>query len=228
MGMAQRTLRRGILLIMHRLPESPLTFENGLTIEYTPQDDGGGSIQYTDFLNYIKSTGKTYKHCFEWCAGHGAIGYSLLDAGICESVTFMDIYEPALVNILRNAAVNNVADKVTVYHLDSVGKLPKDLKFDLVVGNPPHSFAKVDFEGEWYRKIVDEDWKIHREFFMNINDYLELNSDIILSETCSTHYPNDLSIIAESCGLKFVGINDAPSLMSDQGVSHGSLHCYKN
>ena len=65
-----------------------LIFDNGTIINYEPEMDGGGSTQYKDFLTYFKSTGKTYKNCFEWCSGLGAIGFSLLDAGICESITF--------------------------------------------------------------------------------------------------------------------------------------------
>jgi methylase of polypeptide subunit release factors len=207
-----------------KLHPSPLKFENGITIEYDVLDDGGGSIQYTDFLDYIKSTGKKYKHCFEWCSGLGAIGYSLLDAGICESVTFMDIYQPAITNVFRNADKNNVQQKVNAYNLDAIGKLPKDLKFDLVVGNPPHSLGG-DFEGyHVQRMIVDKDWNIHKEFFSNIGFYLEPNSDIILSETI---FQQEQIMIAESFGLQFIEGVHAPQL-SKFSNPLAALHIYKN
>ena len=161
-----------------------LTFDNGFILNYEPEMDGGGSIQYKDFLTYIKSTGKTYKHCFEWCSGLGAVGFSLLDAGICESITFMDVYEPSIDSVLQNAKDNNVSDKVKAYHLDAIHKLPKDLKFDLVIGNPPHSPGNPQgWEDHWYRIIIDPDWTLHKESFANISPYLETSSDIILSET---------------------------------------------
>ena len=208
-----------------------LKFDNGIIINYEPEEDGGGSDQYKDFLMYLKSTGKTYKHCFEWCSGLGAIGYSLLDAGICESVTFMDVYEPSITSVLHNAKNNNMSNKVQAYHLDAVHKLPKDLIFDLVVGNPPHSPWNLNnFEGEWYRKIIDPDWKVHKEFFVNINSYLEPKSDIILSETHTI--TEDLTNIAEEHNLKFVNLITADMLQqhTDERLAggYGVLHIYQN
>lgn len=204
-----------------------LTFDNGFILNYEPEMDGGGSIQYKDFLTYIKSTGKTYKHCFEWCSGLGAVGFSLLDAGICESITFMDVYEPSIDSVLQNAKDNNVSDKVKAYHLDAIHKLPKDLKFDLVIGNPPHSPGNPQgWEDHWYRIIIDPDWKLHKEFFANISPYVELNSDIILSETHTVR--EDISDMAEAHGLKFDNL--ITDLESYRGKDNGQgvLHVYKN
>jgi len=205
-----------------------LEFDNGIVIDYKSEDDGGGSEQYTDFLDHIKSTGKTYKHCLEWCSGLGAIGYSLLDAGICESVTFMDIHKPSIENALYNAQKNNVSDKVQAYHLDAIQKLPKHLTFDLVVGNPPHSQGNPEnFEGDWYRKIVDNNWDTHREFFINIKDYLSPSSDIILSEIENHSISKVLITMAESAGLKFINFAPAPKL-AKTGNATGLLHVYQN
>ena len=205
-----------------------LKFDNGITINYECDDDGGGSTQYTDFLDHIKSTGKKYKHCLEWCSGLGAIGYSLLDAGICETVTFMDIYKPSIENTLHNAEQNNVSDKVKAYHLDKICDLPKDLKFDLVVGNPPHSPDNPqNFEGEWHRKIIDPNWHIHTEFYANIGEYLEPNSDIILSEIENHSISKILITMAESYGLKFTDLAEAPEL-AKTGTHNGALHLFQN
>jgi methylase of polypeptide subunit release factors len=209
---------------MSDLHQSPLKFQNGIVIKYDNLDDGGGSIQYKDFLDYLSSTGKKYKHCLEWCSGLGAIGYSLLDAGIVETVTFMDIYQPSITNIFRNAHHNKVEQKIQAYSLDAISKLPNHLKFDLVVGNPPHSFA-----GDWnsphlQRMIVDNNWDIHREFFSNIGSYLEPNSDIILSET---NVMKDQIEIAESYNLKFMKVVPAQEL-SKFGAPFASLHIYQN
>ena len=205
-----------------------LTFDNGIVIDYDSSHDGGGSTQYTDFLDHIKSTGKKYKHCLEWCSGLGAIGYSLLDAGICETVTFMDIHEPSIENALRNAEKNNVSDKVKAYHLDKIGDLPKDLKFDLVVGNPPHSPENPqNFKDDWERKIIDPNWDTHTEFYATIGEYLEPNSDIILSEIENHSISKVLITMAESYGLKFNKIAPAPEL-AKTGTFNGALHLFQN
>lgn len=133
-----------------------LTFKNGIHIEWNHGDDGGGSVQYADFINAIGSQ-KTYNKCLEWCAGLSAITYSLFDEKIINEAVLMDIHEPALQQAMLNAKNNNLLDKIKYYVCDEVKKLPSTEKFDLVVGNPPHSmhgFWLVDGVNEEDRKSV--------------------------------------------------------------------------
>lgn len=167
-----------------------LTFKNGLHISWIRGLDGGGSTQYIDFLNYFEKYPRHYTHCLEWCAGLGAIGYSILDAGICDKISFNDLYPPAERYIVKNAVENNIQDKVNFYLGDCVSVIPKDQKFDLVVANPPHcklnpqEVPGESFEDELNRRLIlDTDWNIHHNFFNNIVPYLLPGADIILSET---------------------------------------------
>ena len=193
-----------------------LTFENGTYITWVPGLDGGGSTQYTDFLSLLNLKGKKYENGLEWCCGLGAIGYSILDAGICKKMSFMDIYEPAGPVIYSNAEFNNVSDKVKFYHADSISKLPDNLKFDLVVANPPHSYENFPYEGSdkevIYRLTVDVNWAIHLDFFKNVKKYLNPNADIILSEFSPHHTHIEL---AEHAGLKYMGSFPATALAKD-------------
>lgn len=208
------------------------TFENNLTINWERGLDGGGSDQHKDFLNYLKKSGKKYKHCLEWCAGLGAIGYSILDAGICETITFMDKYEPAKRVALENAELNNISDKVFAFTVDNINDLPTDLKFDLVVANPPHVpqelwHSKSQSEEEYKinsRLIVDLNWEIHREFFSNIKKHLAPGADIILSEIGIIE--QHISMAKEN-DLTYVGSAHAPVLAKYSSLT-ASLMIYKN
>lgn len=182
-----------------------LTFENGLHIDWIGGLDGGGSTQYKDFLNYLGQYPRHYSHCLEWCAGLGAIGYSILDAGICEKISFNDLYRPAQTFILANAIANDITDKVKFHFGDSVKVIPTDQKFDLVVGNPPHvpmNYEDSMKQNETNRRlIVDVGWQAHVNFFENIVPYLMPGADVILSEI--SFFEKHVQL-AETAGLKFV------------------------
>jgi methylase of polypeptide subunit release factors len=193
-------------------------FENGTIVSCEQENDGGGSTQYADFINFFKEKGDDlpkYKNCLEWCAGPGFIGYSLLDEEVCQHVTFMDIHEPAIDDARNNAIFNNLTDRTSFYTIDAIHKLPTDLKFDLVVGNPPHSLKASE---EWlnnkglFRLIVDLDWKIHEEFFAHITDYLLPGAEVILSE--NDHFPEFIEM-AKKVGLIFEGYKPA-KILTDQ------------
>ena len=193
-------------------------FENGTIVSCEQVHDGGGSTQYADFIDFFKEKGDDlpkYKNCLEWCAGPGFIGYSLLDTEVCQHVTFMDIHEPAIDDARNNAIFNNLTDRTSFYTIDAIHKLPTDLKFDLVVGNPPHSLKASE---EWlnnkglFRLIVDLDWKIHEEFFAHITDYLLPGAEVILSE--NDHFPEFIEM-AKKVGLIFEGYKPA-KILTDQ------------
>ncbi len=208
------------------------TFENNLTINWERGLDGGGADQYKDFIDYLKKTNKKYKHCLEWCAGLGAIGYSILDAGICETITFMDKYEPAERFALENAELNNISDKVFAFTVDNINDLPTDLKFDLVVANPPHTPDEMSPEQSFSREehvmnsrlIVDLNWNTHREFFANIKKHLAPNADIILSEI---GIREEHIAMAEENELSYVGSVPAP-ILAKYSSEGASLMIYKN
>ena len=203
-------------------------FENGTIVSCEQENDGGGSTQYADFIDFFKEKGDDlpkYKNCLEWCAGPGFIGYSLLDAEVCQHVTFMDIHEPAIDDARNNAIFNNLTDRTSFHTIDAIHKLPTDLKFDLVVANPPHSMnALVSVPHESLtRLIVDLDWKIHEEFFAHITDYLLPGAEVILSENGKHQVFIEM---AKKVGLIFEGYKPAKELASGACVN-ASLMTYR-
>ena len=208
---------------------SSLTFANGLTIYYTEDLEGGGVKQHKDFLNVLSKLGKNYHSCLEWCAGHGAIGFSLLDSKYCTYLHLMEKYEPAYYVNLLNISYNNLKDHVTVQCCNSVNKISKGKKFDLVVSNPPHSPEIIEHHplspeihnNRNNRICVDLNWEIHDDFFNNIKYYLNPGADVLLSEIHIHQHHIDC---AETNGLKFINNYPAPELSQTGGENSYIMH----
>lgn len=203
--------------------EEKLTFANGTTICWEWGLDGGGSQQYLDFLPVLDSLNKKYDNALEWCSGLGAIGFSILDAGWCDTMSFMDFYEPCEYWTNKNMVDNNLNDRIQFYLSDKISKLPIDRKFSLVVANPPHCQHFIKREGDVHngRLIHDDEWQIHTEFFSNIKKYLTPGADILLSEN---EFHESHVKLAESNGLKFVKSYPAPVLAKVSSVRACIMH----
>src|SRR5437667_12662895 len=105
---------------------------------------------------------------FEWCAGPGFIGFSLLGAGLTETLCLADINPEAVAACRRTIADNALAARVNVYQSDNLASVPSSEQWDLVVGNPPH--YPDEFAGNL--RAHDPDWRIHRAFFAQVNAHL--------------------------------------------------------
>ena len=91
-------------------------------------------ITYLLYQDYLKKFGRAY----EWCAGPGFIGFSLLANGFCDSLCLSDVHPPAIAALKETVKINGLENKVSIYHSDSLDNIPNDEKWNLVVGNPPH------------------------------------------------------------------------------------------
>lgn len=209
---------------------SSLTFINGTTIHWGSGDDGGGSTQYLDFIAAIGED-KKYNRCLEWCAGLSAISFSLLDRNIVKNCVLMDIYGPALERAMQNASENNLQQMISSYCCDEVNKLPKELKFDLVVGNPPHTPGGKNIifgEGSTPEEIndilritVDTNWNIHKKFFMQITPYLNNGADLFISEISEFQ---EILNFAKDAKLSHIGSYPAPILSADNNPNAVIIH----
>lgn len=201
-----------------------LIFKNGTKIVWTRGLDGGGSTQYIDFLSTLHTNNKVYNSGLEWCAGLGAIGYSILDAKLCQKFTFMDIYDPFEKYIIDNSRSNNLQDKVDAYCCDAIGKLPASLRFDLVVSNPPHCseiFMNPHNDQHLSRITTDNEWKIHKEFFTNIKKYLYNGADLFISEL--TTHPEHIEL-ARLNGIHFIEKYEARVLSQQSNTPAVIMH----
>lgn len=157
---------------------------NDIVVFYDSCMDGGGPRFGQDYLSVIrrKYPGRTFKHCYEWCSGPGFIGFALFAHGLVHKLTVSDCYEPAINGaVATTIAMNHLDDYVDAYLADSLSLLPKDLKFDLVVANPPH-YLECPGDDNYQRIAVDLGWRAHRDFFAHIGQHLTEDGVILLQE----------------------------------------------
>lgn len=160
-----------------------------LEVFYYPELEGDGTNQAASFVRFIKEyfPGKQFDRIFEWCAGPGFIGFSLLKEGIGKSLCLADINPAAIECIKKTIQENKLHGFVDYYLSDNLKSIPKSEKFDLIVGNPPNYFA-LNPKNMAAQKLQedlrpnDKGWKIHKEFYNEIAKYLNQDAYLLITE----------------------------------------------
>jgi methylase of polypeptide subunit release factors len=194
-----------------------------INVYYPENSDGGGIAFGQEYIQLIQERypNRIFSHCFEWCAGPGFIGFGLLANELCQHLHFMDFYVPAIESINRTVQDNNCADRVSVYIGDDIALLP-DVKFDLIVANPPHFPSVHKFKVKSIQKgpvqildnlqvltsqehtcriCVDDHWQAHINFFKHIKSHLTEDGVILLQENTAGSTVDDFKDMIESAGL---------------------------
>jgi len=180
-----------------------------ITVHYHGALDGGGTTfgqRYSHVLAELYP-GREFANCFEWCSGPAFIGFDLLSRNICENLYVSEIYEPAIASIQQTIKENaQVCQNHVFYHqAGGISDLPRDWRFDLVVGNPPHwnsesesLIGKIAFTD---RLCADHNWQLHKEFFDNIRQHLNPGAVILLQESSYASGPDSFKQFVESNGM---------------------------
>lgn len=141
--------------------------------------DGGGNTFGQDFIPFLDLRRMPrQQRVFEWCAGPGFIGFSLLAHGLAETLCLADVNREAVEACRRTIAESGLADRVSVYQSDNLRDIPRSERWDLVVSNPPH------FADDWIGDLRSHDaqWHLHREFFADIGNFLKPGGVVVLQE----------------------------------------------
>jgi predicted RNA methylase len=173
----------------------------GTRVSYKNHLDGGGRGFGQDFIPLLQHYGLPKQgRAFEWCAGPGFIGFSLLAHGLCETLCLADINPEAVQACRRTIADNSLSDRVAVYCSDNLGNIPPDERWDLVVSNPPH------FIDEYLGNLRahDPDWRVHREFFRTVAPFLRPGGVIVLQENNAGSTVDTFRPMIEESGLAVV------------------------
>jgi len=155
----------------------------GMTISASDETDGYGvnTVQEAvSVFNYF-AEGRKFKNALEWCCGPGYYGLGIWKIGLAENISFNDISPLALEVMESTFKDNNLS--FPFYLSDNFDNIPKQ-KFDLIVGNPPHFNFTPPGEicSHETRKMRDLDWKIHKKFYRQVEDYLTEDGSIMLME----------------------------------------------
>ena len=184
-----------------------------LTIHYDKNFDGGGTWFGQEYIDIVKSRypNRKFNRCYEWCAGPGFIGLSILDQGLCQSLCLSDMYAPALECAVDAVKDTEYQSKVSTYITDTLVKLPLSEQFDLVVGNPPHylNFATDDPHQDRIRNDIG--WNTHRDFFTNIKSHLTNDGIILLQENQKGSTAEIFESTINTCGLKITSTFNSPN-----------------
>lgn len=187
---------------------------NGLERYYHPRTDGGGEWMRYPLAQQIKDCGKkdVYKNTYEWCSGSAPIGFYLLDQGLTENLCLVDKYDLAISDIGITVDQNNLGDKVLAYQSDTVRDIPNTEPWDLVIGNPPHSWATSpdmfsdDEKLSEYltRVLLDENLKTHIEFFNNVGERLAPDGEMFIVQA-EPRFVETHGYIYEDAGFELIG-----------------------
>jgi len=173
----------------------------GLRVAYKNHLDGGGSTFGQAFAPVLRGRGMPkVQRAFEWCAGPGFIGFSLLANGLCETLCLADVNGEAVAACARTVRDNALEDRVAVYRSDNLKDIPPAEQWDLVVSNPPH-FADTSFGQLRYH---DPDWRVHRGFFGSVARHLKPGGVVVLQENNDGSTPDTFAPMIAEAGLRVV------------------------
>jgi predicted RNA methylase len=178
----------------------------GVRVSYKPHLDGGGSSFGQDFIPVLRKRGMPkVQRAFEWCAGPGFIGFSLLAHGLCETLCLADVNPEAVAACRRTVIRNRLGARVAVYRSDNLKDIPPSERWDLVVSNPPH-FVDTSLGQLRYH---DPDWRVHRGFFATVARHLKPGGVIVLQENNEGSTPATFAPMIAEAGLRVVFEQDA-------------------
>jgi SAM-dependent methyltransferase len=183
--------------LLRRLkPWRTATF-GGIRVSFKTHLDGGGSSFGQDFIPFLrKRRAPRFGRVFEWCAGPGFIGFSILGHGLCDSLCVADINPEAVAACRRTVAANDLGARAAVYRSDNLDGIPPAEQWDLVVSNPPH----FDETAQDLRSS-DGGWRIHRKFFSAVGRHLKPGGVVLLQENNAGSTVEDFRPLIEEAGL---------------------------
>jgi tRNA1(Val) A37 N6-methylase TrmN6 len=214
----KRLERRYIKPVLGNLkPWRQVTY-SGIRIYYKKILDGGGPTIGQDLVQMLRERGlPNQRRVFEWCAGPGFIGLSMLARGMCQTLCLADVNKRAVEACRLTVRENGLHDRVSVYHSNNLRDIPASERWDLVVGNPPH-FADACVGDV---RAHDRDWHIHREFYATVGKFLNPGGVIVLVEHNQGSTVETFREMIEQSGLQVVFVDGcAPGLTPDSRNYH--------
>jgi methylase of polypeptide subunit release factors len=181
-----------------------------IDVSYLPVLDGGGMTLGQQYLDVIRQKTGKVGHLFEYCAGPGFIGFSLLAHGLCDKLTLADVNPEAVKAVRHTIEENGLQDRVAVYQSDCLDQIPQTEKWDLVVSNPPHFDGNHD-EYQAAIRLVDPGWQIHAKFYRDVKKFLNPNASIIFQENSTATRAEDFENMIRQNGLKLVEVFSGPN-----------------
>ena len=162
---------------------APAVVYNGLVVFDRFDLYGEGIFYETEFYRALLLLGVTpCEHVFEFCAGPGYIGYSLLAYGFCQKLTLADVNPVAVEAARRTARYNGIEKLVNIYLSDGLKQIPENDKWDLVVSNPPVLSRSMEIGKKETIVTIDPGGAVHREFYLSVKRFMKPGGRVLLKE----------------------------------------------
>jgi methylase of polypeptide subunit release factors len=176
-----------------------------IRVHFKKHLDGGGRTFGQDLVTFLELRGMPQQQrVFEWCAGPGFIGFSLLARGLARTLCLADVNPEAVKACRLTIADSGLADRASVHQSDGLKDIPAAERWDLVVSNPPH------FVDDWIGDLrsYDDGWHLHRDFFAGIDRFLKPNGVIVLQENNRGSTAETFRSMIEQSGLAIVFVSE--------------------
>ncbi len=177
-----------------------------IDVFYLDELDGGGNYFGQDYIRFVSEHIGKVDRVFEWCAGPGFIGFSLLASNLCNTLCLADI-NPKAVDVCKETIMkNHLEDRASLYLSDCLDSIPEYESFDLVVGNPPHSNTSTihQFPRLLY---MDNNWKIHQRFYQNITRFMRPSASVIIQENCNDSSIDSFQQMINQGGMRVIDVS---------------------
>ncbi|MCW2902024.1 MAG: hypothetical protein JWO67_4289 [Streptosporangiaceae bacterium] len=180
-----------------------------LEVSFTAELDGGGTSFGQAYLPFVQQHLGAVDNVFEWCAGPGFIGFSLLAAGLCRFLDLGDVNPAAGAVVARTVEGNGLGERVHFHESDCFDEVPPHLRWDLVVGNPPHMnvpAAASEYQRSHSALIwQDPAWRVHRRFYRQVRDRIRPGGSVLIQENHHFSAPQEFLQMIGDSGLALVG-----------------------
>jgi tetratricopeptide (TPR) repeat protein/predicted RNA methylase len=188
----------------------------GITVFYTRDLVGGGIRFEPAYRAFLEKHFSRRRRLFEWCAGPGFLGFSMLAHGVCETLCVADINPKAVDMLQRTVVQNRLSDRVGVYLSDCLDDIPEAEEWDLVISNPPQ-YANFYGAREIDRLGMDKDWAIHRRFYEKVANHLAPDGALVILEWSDPRAPGastveDFREMIEGNGLRIIASAPFPGI----------------
>jgi methylase of polypeptide subunit release factors len=173
-----------------------------INVFYSDSLEGGGTLPWgQSVVDLVRDRIGPVDRAFEWCAGPGFIGFSLLSEGLCGSLTLADINPSAIEVAQATIEHNGLSGTVDTYVSDCFDSVPSAEKWDLVVGNPPHADSSEILFPKPAVIYQDLGWRSHRKFYEQVGEHLTENGSIVILEKGAFSKPETFRPMIDSSPL---------------------------
>jgi methylase of polypeptide subunit release factors len=182
-----------------------------IEVFFLPYLEGGGRNFGQEFIRVVKEKMGPVNHIFEYCAGPGFIGFSLLAHGLCKRLALADINPDAIECCKQTIAHNRLENKVSLYLSDCLDQIPDTEKWDLVVSNPPH-WPSSEKEYQENIRNFDPYLRVHKKFYQDVVKFLKPDGRVLFQECSPATTAEQFRGMIKAGGLEIVEVFKARPL----------------